>query len=826
MSDVLPPLVLELKAKSDQLTAELTKVKGQVADMTAHTQANTAKAGGFFESMSGSIKSAGSALMGTLGAVAAPLAAIGAGLAVKSIVDDSIKQFEALAGSIRTVQRIAGGSVEQVSEMTGAMKLAGVNAEDVTGSITIFEKKLGNTQGDAAAMSEMTDKLGQSFTDAAGNIKPMAELLPGLADKFKAMPDGAEKTALATDLFGRSGAAMIPVLNKGSAGLEELTQKAKEMGLTMDDASMKAFLDSKKSAREFNASIDGLKTTLGSDLLPVVDAVQNIFRQALGPAIKGVTGFLKDHREEFQQVGDKIQGFADKVGPAVSNAFGKIGELLKPVIDSFSGMGGSFGPLIGQFVALAGAFSPIHLIFEAIKPVLPAVVDAVVQLASTLGGALGSALQAIMPALVEVAKTFSGLLAENLTNLIPPILELVKVLGPILGEVIKQLAPVISELATSLGGTLAETLTTLAPVVADLVKMLAESLGETIKQLAPVIIDLVKVLGPIFGKVLGELGPIIGELAKVFVEIIKAVMPLVPVILELVMAFLPLLQPIMDLISNLLPPLIDLLLPLIKIMIDFGQNVLKNIVIPILLWLVDVIIDLAKGFADMVKGVVEGAKQFVEWLADAFSDIGKKVGDLWNGMVSGITDNWKRVTDFFGGIGKTVGDFFSGAGQWLYDAGKNLIDGLFQGINSVAGSIGSFFLNVIPDWIREPFKAALGIHSPSTVFAGFGANIGQGLVGGINSTVGAVKKATEGMSSIVSDSFNGSLGVSIAGVGGSFVSPIVRPVVQQPQVSAAEQRKMAETSQSKNVTVNVTANTNANPYQIASTVGWQLRQMG
>jgi hypothetical protein len=50
-----------------------------------------------------------------------------------------------------------------------------------------------------------------------------------------------------------------------------------------------------------------------------------------------------------------------------------------------------------------------------------------------------------------------------------------------------------------------------------------------------------------------------------------------------------------------------------------------------------------------------------------------------------------------------------------------------DGIGDLAGKIGSWFLSKIPGWIVDPFKAALGIHSPSRVFR---TEIGQQLLPG------------------------------------------------------------------------------------------------
>lgn len=45
----------------------------------------------------------------------------------------------------------------------------------------------------------------------------------------------------------------------------------------------------------------------------------------------------------------------------------------------------------------------------------------------------------------------------------------------------------------------------------------------------------------------------------------------------------------------------------------------------------------------------------------------------------------------------------------------------------MASTIGSFFLNLLPGWIVGPFKAALGIASPSKVFRGYGRNLVEGI---------------------------------------------------------------------------------------------------
>ena len=273
----------------------------------------------------------GGAILGGLKSMAGPIAAVAAGFGIAHLVEDSTKAFEDLAGQVKTMQRITGGSVEQVSGLAGAMKLAGVDASNVTGAITIFSKKLGTAAQDAKATAAMNNLFGESIKDANGHVKSMAELLPGLADRFKEMPNGAEKTALATQLFGRSGAQLIPVLNQGSAGIEELTGKAKEMGLTLDDNAMKSFSESRKAQREWNAQMQGLSVTLGQVFLPILEAVQNAIRSVLIPMIQSATTFVKAHQKQFDELATQLQTIFK---PIVDTIIKTIGEFIGWIIQN------------------------------------------------------------------------------------------------------------------------------------------------------------------------------------------------------------------------------------------------------------------------------------------------------------------------------------------------------------------------------------------------------------------------------------------------------------------------------------------------------------
>ncbi|WP_334137039.1 tape measure protein [Corynebacterium variabile] len=157
------------------------------------------------------------------------------------------------------------------------------------------------------------------------------------------------------------------------------------------------------------------------------------------------------------------------------------------------------------------------------------------------------------------------------------------------------------------------------------------------------------------------------------------------------------------------------------------------------------------GWDAVGRPVVDTVVSVFGWFRDQI----KAAFDIVSGFAS---DLWNDISTYFGKIFNKIGEVkdkvlqpFKDAGSWLVDAGKNIIDGLLNGIGDLGKKITDWFLDKIPGWMKEPFKKALGIHSPSRVFKGYGKNVGQGLIDGIDAMGTKVEKATENMASRVTD---------------------------------------------------------------------------
>ncbi|MBN8461459.1 MAG: hypothetical protein J0M01_01385 [Dechloromonas sp.] len=179
-------------------------------------------------------------------------------------------------------QRV-GVSVETLSVWKPAAEQSGVSGES-------FEKglrKLSTTMVDAATGGEEAARtfktIGVEFKNQDGTLRGTDQVLLDLAERFKTMPDGAEKTALAVQLFGKSGAELIPFLNQGRDGINELSAEMQALGVQMSG-------ETAAQAGAFNDALDKLKlasTSIGNQIIA-----------SLLPALNDMAGGMVESAKE------------------------------------------------------------------------------------------------------------------------------------------------------------------------------------------------------------------------------------------------------------------------------------------------------------------------------------------------------------------------------------------------------------------------------------------------------------------------------------------------------------------------------------------------
>lgn len=222
---------------------------------------------------------------------------------------------------ISKLSQKVGVSTETLSGWRLAAQQAGVDAEGFTKAQVKLEQSATKAAAGNKEQIAQFKALGISVTDASGKIKPMEQLFGEVADGFAKYKDGVTKTALATDLFGKSGAQLIPLLNAGKAGLDEYVQMAKDFGLAVDK-------DAAPTAERFNDALEQLSF--------VGKGVANQLATALGPvladiAVKAATFFRGDTwKKVLDDIAAGAKAVADNFG-AIVDAVTTLGEIAAAV---------------------------------------------------------------------------------------------------------------------------------------------------------------------------------------------------------------------------------------------------------------------------------------------------------------------------------------------------------------------------------------------------------------------------------------------------------------------------------------------------------------
>lgn len=224
------------------------------------------------------------------------LAVEGIKLGLASLVGVAERVTRALVGTVeRTLEhadaideasQAAGINTDALQELTYAAGFSAIGMEALTQTVGIFARNAQAAKDGSADMASAFRKAGVSMADIKS--KSPDELLMQLADTFAAMPAGTEKTALALQLFGRSGKQLIPFLNDGSAGIGRLRQEARDMGLVLDEAGIKAGVGAADAIVKLKASVTGL---VQSAIVPLIPMIRE--------AVDGLKSWIAEHRADL-----------------------------------------------------------------------------------------------------------------------------------------------------------------------------------------------------------------------------------------------------------------------------------------------------------------------------------------------------------------------------------------------------------------------------------------------------------------------------------------------------------------------------------------------
>ena len=211
----------------------------------------------------------------------------------------AIKSTVEYRDRIAKLSRATGVSVEELSALGFAAERSGASMEAVTRGLRGLFRRMQDVKDGLTEGKRAFEQLGVQVLNADGTMRDGTQVLMDVADAISRMRSDTEKAAIAQEIFGRSGVELVPLLEQGRSGIEDLRKEAERLGIVFDE----------KAAREAEAAADAM-----TNLNTAVTALkQNIAQNAM-PAIVFLANALTGSRISLEQTTDRLESLRKQYG--------------------------------------------------------------------------------------------------------------------------------------------------------------------------------------------------------------------------------------------------------------------------------------------------------------------------------------------------------------------------------------------------------------------------------------------------------------------------------------------------------------------------------
>lgn len=421
-------------------------------------------------------------------------------------------------------------------------------------------------------------------------------------------------------------------------------------------------------------------------------------------------------------------------------------------------------------IGILGALTILAVTFTAFMAITamagPAIASGIIAIASSIGGAaaiIAAAAPAIQAALIGVFTAIENS-APAFGN---ALVALIKTLGPAVNELIILAGQAIRQFISQMYQIFKQKMPEMVQIFTLFVSGALQSLRNIWPEVLATVFDLLYQLVMAIVENIPKFSEAFQALLKEFINAVTACVPL------MVSAILTLIQALLNGIAAKIPELTT-----------SGANLIAALI---------------KGIADSALIIINAAWDavitFINGFADAIDQKGPELQAAVNKLIKAIVNFIKN------GLTGMANTFAPHAAT----IGRNIINGVVNGVASVAGNLYNKMRNVASSALSS-FKSTLGIHSPSRVFATAAGFIVAGIVQGIDKNQ---NKAVDAMSGLGDDMVN-----AMADLDTDW-NPVIKPTVDLSEVNGLQ-----------NLTMNdLNANVVASSVQNGSQMQQEIREL-
>lgn len=240
-----------------------------VATMAVNVIAQT---GGFnkgLDKAGAKAKGFGSGIKGAMGAAVAPAAVAAAAIAAVGMALMKVNAAMDRLDEVAKKSKSLGISGQDLMGFQHSAELAGVSAGGFSTAMQKMQKGIGEAMGGTGIAKDALADMGIEL-ESFGALDADEQFLQ-LADKIASVQNPAERAAMATAVFGRAGADLLPMILQGRDAIEGQMDALKGLQGELSDADFKAIEDANDAWTRVGKAFDGIWNQLSVMLAPAFE---------------------------------------------------------------------------------------------------------------------------------------------------------------------------------------------------------------------------------------------------------------------------------------------------------------------------------------------------------------------------------------------------------------------------------------------------------------------------------------------------------------------------------------------------------------------------
>ena len=569
----------------------------------------------------------------------------------------------------------------------------------------------------------------------------LTKLKYGLKKVGEVALDVAKKMA---QVAGAIGTALGAVVTAGVKSYASLEQNLGGVETLFKDSADKVIANAKKayatagvSANEYMEGVTSfsasLLQSLGNNTAKAADVADMAFRDMSDNANKFGT--------DMASIQNAYQGFAKQNYTMLDNlklGYGGTKTEMERLLKDAQKISG----IKYDIKNLSDVYNAIHVIQNELK-VSGLSYEEAMKKVKNGEMTLEEATEAMGTTAKEATTTISGSIAsmkaafDNFINGSGGVTELAETIK----NVIHNIANAVTQIAPDILTGLVQLIQELLPQITTLIFSMLPTLIQNATELIQNVLDMIK----------ANVQPIADTVVSIIMTFVNFILDNLPTIIEVgLQIIVALALGIAKQLPELIPTLVDTILYIVDILVDNVDLLVEASI--------QIIIALAEGLINALPRLLEKVPIIIEKLVKKIIELAPKLLSaalqLIVTLAKGLIENLPKVVEVVPNIISGIVNALKEGVSKVWDVGKNMMEGLWNGIKEkwegLKNAVKSFGEGIV-----NKFKDVFGIHSPSRVMRlQIGHNLGEGVIEGIDDTIGDIEDTMKGLNYKVQTSIN------------------------------------------------------------------------